>query len=191
MTKKGIQLTLNFLVTIIIAVVVFSFGVKFVYNLVSEVSELETLTYDNLNERIGDILCEGADKVCIGVNRKVIPRGKFDVFGIKIINVVDVEDFNIIIDRSRSKRITNNQEFSVTANEIDLKFRNTFKIKKNEEENIGIGIEVKKEAPSGIYIFDVWVSYDDGRIIDYGNNKWVGNLADDEKTAYKIYVEVP
>ena len=92
---------------------------------------------------------------------------------------------------AQSKRITNNQEFSVTANEIDLKFRNTFKIKKNEEENIGIGIEVKKEAPSGIYIFDVWVSYDDGRIIDYGNNKWVGNLADDEKTAYKIYVEVP
>ena len=95
MNKKGIELSVNFLVTIIIALVIFGFGVKFVYNLASGASEMESLTTDDLDERIGDLLCESADKVCIGVNRKVIPRGEFDVFGIKVINVVEKIDFKV------------------------------------------------------------------------------------------------
>ncbi|MBU90563.1 hypothetical protein CMO94_03385, partial [Candidatus Woesearchaeota archaeon] len=98
MNKKGIELSVNFLVTIIIALVIFGFGVKFVYNLASGASEMESLTTDDLDERIGDLLCESADKVCIGVNRKVIPRGEFDVFGIKVINVIETAKFRVVIE---------------------------------------------------------------------------------------------
>mgnify|MGYP001220981604 CR=1 FL=1 len=182
MTKKGIQLTLNFLVTIIIAVVVFSFGVRFVYNLVSEVSELETLTTDNLDKRIEDILCESADKVCIGVNKKVIPIGEFGVFGIKVINVVDQTEFQIEINPGDG---INKQGASVPNNKIKFKYNTeAFELKKNEERNLGLGFEVPKDdVMSGTYIFNVEVKY--------ASRGRSGDHYDTNNPIYKIYVEVP
>ena len=185
MNKKGIELSVNFLVTIIIALVIFGFGVKFVYNLVSEVSELETLTTDNLDKRIEDILCESADKVCIGVNKKVIPIGEFGVFGIKVINVVDQTEFQIEINPGDG---INKQGASVPNNKIKFKYNTeAFDLKRNEERSLGIGFGVPKdrniEIESGTYIFNVEVKYASGgrSVYHYDTNNPI----------YKIYVEVP
>jgi len=168
--KKGIELSLNFLVTIIIALVIFGFGIKFISNLTSDVTELESLTTEQLDKRIENLVC-GTEKVCIGTNKKTIQKGNFDVFGIKIINILESQEFNINI--GVSKIIKDNEEITDQneLNKVQIKHRQSVIIEKNDEENIGIGVEVAKDAVSGTYILDV-------EIPQYGELQ-------------KIYVEVP
>ena len=168
--KKGIQLTLNFLVTVIIALAIFGLGIKFISNLASDATELESLTTEQLDKRIENLVC-GTDKVCIGTNKKIIRKGNFDVFGIKIINILETREFNINIDVS--KIIKDNEEITDPSelNKVTIKYRQNVNIEKNDEENIGIGVEVAKDAVSGTYILDV-------EIPQY-------------EELQKIYVEVP
>lgn len=168
--KKAIQLSLNFLVTVIIAVVILVLGVKFINDIAGEATELESLTTEQLDKRIGQLVCESTDRVCIGISKKTIPKGEFDVFGIKIINILDRQNFEIDIKKPSPSGYTKNNE-PIPTNNIELKYRNNLFIGKNEEESIGVGVEVPKDTKSGTYIFDVKVQpYDE---------------------IYKIYVEVP
>ena len=173
--KKGIELSLNFLITVIIAIVILFFGIRFISDLVVETSKLESLTLNQIDNKIENLLCE-AEKVCIGITKKTIQKGKFDVFGIRIINVISDDEFSdeFNVNIKVSKLIKNNNEIidPDNLNKIKLKYRtNNFIIEKNNEENIGIGVEVAKEAVSGTYILDVIIpQYDE---------------------VYKIYVEVP
>ena len=168
--KKGIQLTLNFLVTVIIALAIFGLGIKFISNLAGDATELESLTTEQLDKRIENLVC-GTDKVCIGTNKKIIRKGNFDVFGIKIINILETQEFNINIDVT--KIIKDNEEITAEneLNKVALRYRQSFIIEKNGEENVGIGVEVAKDAVSGTYILDV-------EIPQY-------------EELQKIYVEVP
>ena len=168
--KKGIELSLNFLVTLIIVLTIFTFGIKFISDLTKEATELESLTTEQLDKRIENLLCD-TDKVCIGINRKTIQKGEFDVFGIRIINILETQEFNI--NAKVTKIIKNNEEIidPNNLNKINLKHRKNFIIEEDKEENLGIGVEVAKDAVSGTYIIDVEVpQYDE---------------------VYKIYVEVP
>lgn len=168
--KKGIELSLNFLVTIIIALTIFTFGIKFISNLTKEAIELESITTEQLDKRIENLVCD-TYKVCIGINKKTIQKGEFDVFGIRIINILETQEFNINAEVTKiikdSREIIDPNKLS----KINLKHRKNFIIKKNNEENIGVGVEVAKDAVSGTYILDV-------EIPQYNE-------------IYKIYVEVP
>jgi hypothetical protein len=159
------------LVTVIIAVAILVLGVKFINDIAGEATELESLTADQLDKKITELNCESTDRVCIGISKKTIPKGEFDVFGIKIINILEKQEFNINV--KAAKLIKNNEEITdtINLNKIKLKYRNNLFIGKNEEESIGVGVEVPKDTASGTYIFDVKVQqYDE---------------------LYKIYVEVP
>ena len=166
---------MNFLVTVIIAIVILVFGVRFISDLVVETTKLESLTTDQLDKKIENLLCE-TEKVCIGTTKKTIQKGKFDVFGIKIINIISDEEFSdeFNVNIRVSKLIKDNNEIidPNKLNKIKLKYRtNNFIVEKNNEESIGIGVEVEKDAVSGTYILDVEIpQYDE---------------------IYKIYVEVP
>ncbi|MAE43054.1 hypothetical protein CMO93_04735 [Candidatus Woesearchaeota archaeon] len=169
--KKGIELSLNFLVTIIIALTIFGFGIRFISNLASQATELEGLTIEQLDKRIGELLCESTERVCIGVDKRIIPRGKFDIFGIRIINIQNTKDFDIIIERPDIPGYTKKNE-EILSDELDWKPKTrTIRLERNEEKEIGIGVRVPKDARSGTYIFDV-------RVPQYSS-------------LHKIYVEVP
>ncbi|MBL7056325.1 hypothetical protein ISS07_05410 [Candidatus Woesearchaeota archaeon] len=171
MNKRGIELSVNFLVTVIISLTIFMFGVKFIYNIASEATELEGLTTDQLDQRIGELLCESTDRICIGIDRKTIPKGKFDIFGIKIVNIQDSQEFEVQITRPDIPGYTKNNN-PILEDEIDWKPRNrAVMLDRNQEKEVGIGIEVPKTTKSGTYIFDV-------RVVPY-----------DE--LHKFYVDVP
>lgn len=174
MNKKGLELSINFIVVIIIALVVFFFGLRFLYQLGSEASKLQTMTVDELDRKIESLACEGSEKVCFGFDTKTIKRGNFGVFGLRIINILDDQNFDIIITKGSPSGYTKNNE-PIPTNNIKLKHRPSVFIKQNEEQNLGIGVEVPKNAQSGKYIFDV-------KVEPYSIS---------DNTLYKIYVDVP
>lgn len=169
--RRGIELSLNFLVIIIISIVVFAFGVRFIYNLSSQAMELKDITTSELDEKIGNLVCEGSDRVCIGTDRKTISVKKFDTFGLKIINILNSQHFLIKVTPSNPMGYTkSNQPIQASSSfnglEIaPLVYSNPGRdvlLQKNEEKVFGIGIQVPANAVPGVYIFNVNINSQDG-----------------------------
>ncbi|TKJ40227.1 hypothetical protein CEE37_07840 [candidate division LCP-89 bacterium B3_LCP] len=171
MDKKGIELSINFLVIIIISLIVFGFGARFIYQLGSEAVKLQSMTVEELDRKIGILACEGSERVCFGFDRKIIKRGKLGVFGLRIINILDNQDFDVLVSRPTPSGYTKKGEDIVSDNLIVKPESRSVYIQKNEEKDLAIGVEVPKDARAGIYIFDV-------RVMPY-------------EALHKIYVEVP
>ena len=175
-TRKAIELSLNFIVILIISIVIFGFGVRFISNLSSEAIDITKITEKELDERIGDLICEGSDRVCVGIDRKTIRRTKFDAFGLKIVNILETQSFDIIVERPSPSGYTINKRPVGSDSLIwNPKARSVF-IEKNDEKSLGIMVQVPANIVSGTYIFDVKIQTADGK--PYSN-------------VQKLYVDVP
>lgn len=153
--KKGIELSINFLVVIVLSFIILFFGARFIYNLAAEASELEQITSEELDRKIGELLCGGSEKVCLGIDRKIIKKGKLDIFELKIINILEEQDFIIDITRPNPRGFTKTGD-PINADNLQwMPKTRTVSIKANEEKTFGVGIEVPKDAKSGTYIFNV------------------------------------
>ena len=188
--KAAVELSINFLVIIIIALVVFGFGIRFLYKITTEAAGLQKMSFEQLDSKIGSLLCQSSEKVCIGIDKKIIKRGDFDIFGMKVINILDEQEFNIAVSEGPA--------YDKEKNSIDniLKVlpqtRSVF-LKRNEEKNLGVGIEVPPNSISGTYIFDVAVCYEGGESVlnDYDRCESPNPDYPDLYSYNKIYVEVP
>ena len=176
LNKKSIELSLNFIIILILSIIIFGLGVRFISKLSSQAIELQEVTTSELDERIGNLVCEGSDRVCVGIDRKTIRRTKFDVFGLKIINILESQNFDIIVTRPTPSGYTKTKQPIESDSLIwNPKTRSVF-IEKNEEKNLGIGIQVPANAVSGTYIFDVKIQTQDGKPYS---------------ATQKLYVDVP
>ena len=157
MLKKGaIELSVNFFVILIISLVIFGFGIRFIYTLSSKATELRDLTFEDLDKKIGDLVCEGSERVCVGMDRKTIERGKFDVFGVKVLNIGAEQNFDIQVTPATPYiGYKKDNQQGITSPNLILKFRNTVFIKANEGTNLAIGVEVPTNSVSGTYILNV------------------------------------
>ena len=182
MLKKGaIELSVNFLVIIIISIVIFGFGVYFISKLSATATDLTQMTVSELDQKIASLVCEGFDRVCIGTEKKVIQKKKFDVFGIKIFNVMPTQNFDIIVS-------TPSDKLGIKFDKTDIPLppastplivnptSRSVNIGQNEEKNIGIGVQVPPNAIPGTYILNVEIKSQNG-------NQYT--------PTQKLYVEVP
>ena len=188
--KKAIELSLNFIVILIISIVLFGFGVLFIRKLSSQAVELQDITITELDEKIGSLVCEGSDRVCIGIDKKIIKPSKFDVFGLKIINILDNQHFEIVVKPANPIGYTKLKQPIQTSGSfhglliappIYSEPGRDVVIDKNEEKSIGIGIQVPANAVSGTYIFDVTIKTSDG----------TPYTSDGTPHTQKLYVDVP
>jgi len=161
--------------------VVFAFGVGFIYRLASEAEDITAITLNQLDKKIENLICEGFDRVCIGKERQAIKKKDFGVFGIKILNILDEEQFEIevripdpltgLLGYDKNNLPINNPPNPV----LEVKYREDLLIPKNQEKNIGIGVQVPSGAVEGTYILDVIIRTAGGQ--DYVN-------------VQKLYIEV-
>ena len=181
LNKKAIELSLNFIIIIIMSIVVFGFGIKFIYELASKANTLHDLTLDDLDKRIGSLVCDGSERACIGIDKKTIKRNKYGVFGLGIINLLDKQDFVIEVSPTSPAGYKKNNE-PLSSSLTIVPTLSIITIDRNAEKNIGIGIEAPASAESGTYIFNVNI-YISNPPPALGRQKYVATQ--------KIYVEVP
>lgn len=174
--KKSIELSLNFIIVLILSIILFGFGVSFISRLSSQATELQEITTGELDERIGNLVCEGSDRVCIGIDRKTIRRTKFDVFGVKITNILDTQNFDILVARPTPSGYTKTKQDIPSDSLLWNPQSRSVLIEKNEEKILGIGVQVPASAVSGTYIFDIKIQTADGKPYS---------------ATQKLYVDVP
>lgn len=143
MNNKGaVTLSVNFLVVIILAIVILSLSVYFLTSIIGKAKSIGEMAQSDLDKQIENIQCEGV--VCVPVNYKQIKAGEFDIFGVKIYNAGPPQTFSLIVNATGTNLPHKPDDVDVT-------------LKQNQEKRIGIGFEVPKGTPKGIYIFNVMV----------------------------------
>ncbi len=174
--KKGIELSINFIVILILSIVIFGFGIVFLRNMFIEIGTIKQVTDEDFKANIENLLCDSSERICIGTNRREIRRNKVGFFTLGIrntypenknfyINVEQDEDFG---DADLSTLIHNQGKISLNP---------------NEHEQVGIAVGVQGSAGKGTYVLNVYVCIDEDSSCEEDSDKRYG-------TTKKIYVVV-
>ena len=181
MKKGAIQLSVNFVVVLIIAVIVFGMGLTFAYKLLSTASDIEKSFDADTNAQIEAMLNSG-EAVAIPINRAYLKKGKAHVFGMGVSNRgfgSGITTFDVQTTFSAYFRTDGVKENKDVSNFYD-DTPQSHEIENNQNKKIPIPIHVKENlgggqpTPFGTYVFNVNVTV---------NGTQYGSLQ-------KIYVEV-
>lgn len=169
--KKAIELSVNFLVILIIAIVVFGFGIYLTFKFFGSAQDIPGKISDPLQQEINQMLSHG-EKVALPINQQTIPAGKHFVFGLGISNMLNNAATNTFsLDIKLVKFIDpDDNVFTAGDSEFDgadgaskylkITYINSYTLENGEQKSIPIAVSVLKDAPSGTYILNVEVTYD-------------------------------
>lgn len=182
MNKKAFQLSINFVIIIILSIVIFIFGISFLNQIFTGAEKTREAYYQQFDKQIQDLMCSSLERVCIPKERAVLSRDNIAVFGVGILNVLgSAEDFEISVSfdsayANNGDLICDNQDESGCGNPSDwpMYIADPFSIENNKQVNHAVVMDVSA-APSGTYIFNVNIQYD----------------STDYDTTHKLYVEIP
>ncbi len=158
------ELSINFIVIFILAIVVFAFGIRMSYSLFNKGIETKA-TLDRQTSLEIEKLLDTGEKVVIPFDEQEIRKGKLGVFGVGIRNVLDEggekDTFQVTVkfsgafDKEGKKALINigPTPLSNPAQESSL----TVLVRKNEIQKVPISFSVPSNAVSGRYVFNVMV----------------------------------
>jgi hypothetical protein len=175
-SKKGIELSINFIVVIILSMVILGSGLYLVRSFFSNTVELKAQLDEQTKSKIVELLTYG-DMTALPFNRKTINLEERAVFGLGILNINTYDgNFSVRIDAFNAYDKNNiiipwfvhdnvNNDFKEENRWLKYD-KAPFKVKAHEQAEIPILVNVPKNATKGVYTFDVTVYQDTS---PYGN----------------------
>jgi len=167
MHKRGVELSINFVVTLIIALIVFAAGIVLISRFFASAEET-MLQLDAATERqLEGLLDTGERIVVLGRNSfsktEIISPGGTAQFGIGVLNVESSDQFSVRITLADgydegNRKITPLENWIIqsaesTSTNSPLSISKT--IPQNTKEKILLGITPPSAAQKGTYIFNV------------------------------------
>ena len=175
--KKAMELSVNFLVIFILALVVFAFGLRLAYNLFNKGIETKA-TLDRQTSLEIEKLLDSGDKIVIPFDEQTIRKGQFGVYGLGIRNVLDTtgekDTFRISVEFSNAFSQDGKQVITAgSLPSVNSQSLQSTLVRKNEVQKVPISIGVPKDAVSGRYVFNVKVFSPDNSQSQYGFTKQI------------------
>ena len=88
MNKRAFELSVSFLVILIICIAIFSFSIYIVRKFFTHAENLR-MTYDERTEREIEQLLDDGSRIAIPFDKKEIGNGEFKTFGIGVLNILN------------------------------------------------------------------------------------------------------
>ncbi len=177
--KRGVELSVNFIVMLILGLAIFSVGIYIATQVFTKSYEQAKVLDNDIKFAIENDLRDTSEEVSIGLDRRYVEQGSNDVFGIGIANR-DKQDTTYVLEVKFS---VYDGEFNVGAVGDKIIFPtlksndfNQIMLKPNEVKVLELPFKVPKDAPSGTYVYNV-------RVLKKIDNAQIGKLQ-------KIYVDV-
>jgi hypothetical protein len=181
-SKRGIELSVNFIVALILAIAVFAGGMLFVTKFFNKAEQIRG-NLDAQTEKQIEKLLDSGSPVVVPISTKEIYRNQFDTFGVGVL-----AKFNgkYVLTVSFDKAFRKDKS-TITVNadgwlQVPMDF---LVLKKNDKGKFLIGVPVPKDAEKGTYIFNVAVAFKDST-----DNPPVANIDEYDKPL-QIIVKVP
>ncbi len=163
MKKKGLELSINFLIVIILSMALLFMGALFFKNLLSGANKIKE-NYDQQTAEELELLLTQGERVAIPYTRQDVRRGDTVVFGLGIYNALG-ENYNFKVDVQCSSAFEGTAEIigacnifdegGIVYNTMDLPIKN------NDRHTMPIAIYFSNDAESATYAFNVCVCYKD------------------------------
>ena len=157
--KAAIEMSMNFLIGIILGIAMLSFGIYFLTKIVPNDDWEETFFPDYYEEEAKACVSRG-DPVCIIEKRQVIRVKKYGSFGLVINNMLGREaEFKPVVTFSLG--ITDDDEEIEEEEGIwTHEQERAIELENNEYELVSLDFTVPAGTDPGDYIFNVYVCYD-------------------------------
>jgi len=167
MNKKAMELSMNFIVILILSIVIFAGGLALSYKFFGKAQEYRTSIDSDTEAQIERILSSG-ETVAIPRNRKDIRIGESYVFGLGVFNGLGhSQDFYISMAFDEAFDTATNSHIEADGTYINDKWifgkERKYTIDNNDHEKIGLFVQVddriKNSATTtpGTYIFNVCI----------------------------------
>jgi hypothetical protein len=164
--KKGaIQLSLNFLVVIILSLAILTAGILLLKVFIGGAQEIQA-DLDSETESRMQALLDSGQKVVIPFSRQTITRGDSHLFGVGVLNIRDTTTYSLNVRISEAIK----PDDSVYDNDVKLEARNwidfdntLFTLNKDERTRVLVLADIPNNAPSGTYIYNVEIKYGEVR----------------------------
>jgi len=176
--KKGFQLSMSVIVTIIIGIVLLGMGILLLNKFIGGAQEIKA-ELDAETDKQLSVLLESGQKLAVPFNSFDLKRGDSKVFGVGILNIHEGQKFRLEIVSSGAYAKNNTQLLGANVTEWTRYDKSEVSILSKEQFKTAILFTVPKDAPSGTYIFNVEAWNVDGL---YSGSRY------DLK---KVYVNVP
>lgn len=171
--KRGIELTINFIVMLILGIAMLSGAIILTTKLFGKAKQYQSQVDANTQAEIKKMITSTNDQVVIYPSRKTVGRKESATFGVGVQNTIKgggkEDEFTVGVQFARSY----NKDKQTTCDNADIgegldkpckslpstwPKQGTFqKIKKNEVKSFPVPITVTTGTLSGIYVFDVRV----------------------------------
>jgi len=180
--KRAMELSINFIVMLILAIALFGFGLRFLGTFFSGGMKMQKALDDQTKRNIEALLSSG-ERVAIPLDNKEILRGENEIIGIGILNVMSQnpsDEFNILIECAGTN--------CLKTPPIPT-YLNKVTIQNNKQEMVKVLFNVGKKTPPGTYIFNVCIA----RAAEVASCQVGGYVLNDfyDKSLHKIYIKVP
>jgi hypothetical protein len=191
MNKKGFELSVNFIVVVILAIFIMSMGLYLGYKSFA-LFELKKAQLDMETEAQIESMLASGEKVIVPIFRKPIEEGG-TIFGLGVLNIVDNPSTEFKLEIIRCDRYTKDGSreqcaggwtYDVTAQK--------FTLQKNGDRKLAVLIKIPNPE-SGTYAIKLKVCYNDPFGVDDPSQECPANqgFPDMYGTPQIIYVEVP
>jgi uncharacterized membrane protein len=165
-SKKGIELSINFIVMLILALAVFAGGLMFAAKFFGQAEKVRS-NLDAQTEKQIEKLLDSGSPVVLPISTKEIFRNKFDTFGLGILAKANGK-YTVTVQQDGAFKkdktaITTNFE-SWRQLPVD-----SLNLKKNEKGKMLIGVQVPKTVDSGTYLFKITVAFESENTAEFPN----------------------
>ena len=183
MNKRGIELSINFIVMMIIILVILVLSLSLMKRFFGTAQELKEQLDRETEDQITSLLSAG-QMVAVPVNTKKINVGENDIFGVGVLNVLTEKKFKVSVsfDEAYRKDDTN---IDGLYDKWLLYSDDEFSLEKNEQKIHAVLVAPKGSVEPGTYIFNVDVRYDSN-----GDDVIDGNDDQYDSSLHKLYVVV-
>jgi len=168
-SKKGIALSINFLVIIIISLVIFGSGIVFLSKLMGGAEDIKTKLDSKTESQLERLLLDAGKKVALPKHTVYTEPGKVVSFGIGILNIDKKFGTKFKVSVKLSTASDKQEKVMTVLPDVSswLLFNpGPYIIKENEHKTVPIGISVPKTAAKGTYIFNAQVLDGNGKVYD-------------------------
>ena len=156
-SKKGFELTMSFLVSLILSLVIFSYGVYFIYELYNNTPEPPELELP---------ICRDNDRVCLTKDTIDIGNEEIETTKLYLLNTKDnTETFKIEFIKNKwvdNEQNIHDEEFNVRI----LADQSDITLLTNERKELTIAFEENNNLEKGVYIVDLIIYQSDGTQYD-------------------------
>ncbi|MBW2996641.1 hypothetical protein KY332_05080 [Candidatus Woesearchaeota archaeon] len=160
MNKKALELSINFLVVVIIAIVMLSLGILLINRYFLEAETIKSEIEEETEKQINILFNQGE---IVAIPTKTVERGKDDIAWIGILNVKDSGNFNVKLTfKDAYDKLNNVLNTSQLSPDDWPIFIPDFYLETRTQKNLPMNIAVPKNALKGTYIYHVNVTRERG-----------------------------